>query len=77
VRVEVLHVRLREQAIAVHRSAEPGVSPARGGDQRMDGGGMNTGSGLDQAVADGDQGELGLIRHAKLLFDVVEMGPHG
>jgi hypothetical protein len=28
-------------------------------------------SGFDQAVADGDQGELGLIRDAQFLLDVV------
>jgi len=41
--VEVLHVRERERALAVRCAAEPGISPARGKDQRTDGGGMNTG----------------------------------
>ena len=43
VRVEVVHVRQRKRAIAVSCVAEPGISPARGKDQRTDGGGMNTG----------------------------------
>jgi IS605 OrfB family transposase len=44
VRVEVLHVRAREQAFAVRCAAEPGISPARGRDKRTHGGGMNAGN---------------------------------
>ncbi len=43
VRVEVLHVQLWERVFAFRRAAEPGISPARGTDQRAEGGGLNTG----------------------------------
>jgi hypothetical protein len=33
---------MRERALAVSCAAEPGISPARGRDKRIDGGGMNT-----------------------------------
>jgi hypothetical protein len=42
----------------------------------MRGGGTDISS-FDQPVPDGDQGQFGLIRHAQLLFDVVEMRAHG
>jgi hypothetical protein len=39
----VLAVHQRKQVLAFNRAAEPGTSPARGTDQRGEGGGMNTG----------------------------------
>jgi hypothetical protein len=36
-------VRERERVFAFTRAAEPGITPARGKDQRGEGGGMNTG----------------------------------
>jgi hypothetical protein len=39
----VLAVHQRERSIAFIRAAEPGITPARGKDQRGEGGGMNTG----------------------------------
>jgi hypothetical protein len=39
----VLAVHVRERVLAFSRAAEPGISPARGKDQRGEGGGMNTG----------------------------------
>jgi hypothetical protein len=40
----VFAVHVRERVLAFSRAAEPGISPARGKDQRGEGGGMNTGS---------------------------------
>lgn len=63
---------LHHRSLCQSRYSNPGIAPFV---MRLAGG--TDISGFDQSVPDGDQGEFGLIGHAKLLFDVVEMGTHG